>query len=362
MKISFILESLSGRGGVERVLRIVANRFAELGHDVSVLLPGQSEEPAWEAKLPSVRYFDPEPQPAIVRLIALANRSIALSAMLQTMPAQDLLIATHVPQTALYARLASGYGTQALIVSWLHNPPERFHEPHFVQYADLHWAISRGIERKVRAIVGEKRPVDWIGNPVETAPHQPVRRSEIPRYVFMGRLERAQKRVDLLLEGLAGLAGDFCLDVYGTGPDEPHLRQLADDLRIAGHVRWHGWQADPWSTVEEATAFVLTSDFEGMPLVIGEALAHGLPVISSDCEDGPRDLITPGETGWLFPPGDALALAHCLDEARRLDTGRWTKMAAAARQTTDAFSIDAVISRMAASLESASTQRAGERS
>lgn len=361
MKISFILEHLSGRGGVEKVVRSVAARFAGLGHDVVILLPDPSDDSAWEAELPFVRYFDPSPPATDLRFIALANRSLALADTLRTMPAPDLLIATHVPQTALYARLAVGYETPAMIVSWLHNPPERFHDPHWIQHADLHWAISRGIERKIRAIVGSQRPVDWIGNPVDLTPGQSVDRSPMPRYVFMGRLERTQKRVDLLLTGLAGISPDFALDIYGTGPDEPELRNLAQSLGIDGRITWHGWQSDPWSEIREATAFVLTSDYEGMPLVIGEAMARGLPVISSDCEDGPRDLVVPGKTGWLFPPGDRVALTRCLDEAGRLSDEQWHLMAQAARQTADTCSIDAIISRMAVSLESASAQKAGGR-
>jgi UDP-D-galactose:(glucosyl)LPS alpha-1,6-D-galactosyltransferase len=77
-------------------------------------------------------------------------------------------------------------------------------------------------------------------------------------------------------------------------------------------IEWFGWQADPWKFAQGASALVMTSAHEAFGMVLIESLAHGLPIVSSDCVSGPREVIEPGRSGWLFPVGDVNQLAAIL--------------------------------------------------
>jgi glycosyltransferase involved in cell wall biosynthesis len=76
-----------------------------------------------------------------------------------------------------------------------------------------------------------------------------------------------------------------------------------------------GFAANPWPYYAAADLFVLSSDYEGFPLVLIEALRSGLPIVSTDCESGPREILEGGSYGTLVPVGDAQALARALSEA-----------------------------------------------
>lgn len=148
------------------------------------------------------------------------------------------------------------------------------------------------------------------------------------RLLAVGRLV-AQKGIDVLLDALnrPGLGG-FELDVVGDGEWRDALERQAAAPGLAGRVRFHGWLdrsvlADAYRA---ADALVLPSRDEGMPNVVLEAMASGLPVVASAVA-GARDLVVEGETGFLVPPEDAGALAAALlrldsDPAVRAVLGR----------------------------------------
>jgi len=102
--------------------------------------------------------------------------------------------------------------------------------------------------------------------------------------------------------------------IIGDGdPQEKNaLIKITRDLGIESKVEWIGWHTDPWAMLESATALVLPSMWEGFPMVLLEALSHGIPVIASDCLTGPSDIILNGENGWLFPVGNENALADLI--------------------------------------------------
>ncbi|MDL5352416.1 glycosyltransferase [Microbacterium sp. zg-YB36] len=101
------------------------------------------------------------------------------------------------------------------------------------------------------------------------------------------------------------------LHVYGDGPERAALAELAESLGIGDAVLLHGHAPDPEAAWATADLFVLTSTNEGQPLVLLEALGHGVPVVSYDIPYGPRDTLARGG-GMLVPDGDVDALAGAL--------------------------------------------------
>ena len=102
------------------------------------------------------------------------------------------------------------------------------------------------------------------------------------------------------------------LMIVGGGPLEADLRRLTGSLGLIDDVIFTGFQADPWPYYASADLFVLSSNYEGYPLVVVEAMRSGLPVVATDCESGPREILDGGRFGRLVAVGDEQALAEAM--------------------------------------------------
>lgn len=125
--------------------------------------------------------------------------------------------------------------------------------------------------------------------------------------VAVGRLD-ANKNHEMIIRAFAGLPDryrEYQLIIYGEGELHQSLRKLSEELGVQERVSLPGPVSDVAEAIYRASVFVLSSYSEGMPNTLLEAMALGLPVISTDCSGGgPRELITDGENGILVKPGD----------------------------------------------------------
>ncbi|HWQ97066.1 MAG TPA: glycosyltransferase family 4 protein [Clostridia bacterium] len=155
-----------------------------------------------------------------------------------------------------------------------------------------------------------------LDNPLDTtripAPHAGERKRNV---VAAGRLHE-QKNFDLLIRAFARFYKthhDYSLILYGEGPEKEKLQKLASSLGIAGAVELAGQSKTLLNDINDSGLFVLSSDYEGMPNVLIEAMACGLACIATDCPiGGVRSLLTSGENGLLIPVGDEDALLEAL--------------------------------------------------
>jgi len=108
--------------------------------------------------------------------------------------------------------------------------------------------------------------------------------------------------------------GLFNLLILGEGPDRSALEAQARTLGIADRVFLPGFVANPYPYFKHARMFVLSSRYEGLAMVLLEALALAAPVLAMDCPSGPRELLENGRFGVLVPPGSATALATAIRE------------------------------------------------
>lgn len=131
----------------------------------------------------------------------------------------------------------------------------------------------------------------------------------------VGRLDRA-KGNDLLLQAAAEVLRQKMarLVLVGEGPEEPALREQARRLGIQDSVVFAGYRQDITALVKAADLMVICSHQEGLPMVLLEAMAAKLPVVSTSV-GAVGQLIQNGQTGWLVPPGEATTLASALEEA-----------------------------------------------
>jgi glycosyltransferase involved in cell wall biosynthesis len=164
-----------------------------------------------------------------------------------------------------------------------------------------------------------------------------------PTILAAGRLTR-QKGFDRLIPAFAPVARrhpDWTLRICGRGPAAPRLRRLVAEHELSDRVLLLGAVKDLAREMAQASLFVLSSRFEGLPMVLLEAMRAGLPVASFDCPTGPREVVEHERTGLLVDEGDEAALAAAMlrlvedEDARR-------RMGAAGRARARAFTMEAV--------------------
>lgn len=216
-------------------------------------------------------------------------------------------------------------------------------------------AMAPGLEREIEALVRPgKQAIGVIPDPALSlaqidglrAVRQPEGEGEGRLFVAIGRLAR-QKNLPLMLDAFAraALAGDRLL-IFGEGPERKALQGRAQRLGIADRVRFMGHVPDPALHIGGADAFLLSSDYEGVPAVLLEALAVGLPVIATQCSAAMRSLLGDGALGRLVPVGDLRAFAAALADAPFPQDGP-ASLAQARRFTLEAAS-DAYLDNFAA--------------
>jgi len=188
--------------------------------------------------------------------------------------------------------------------------------------ADLIVAVTRGIKDDLvdRFRIPEARIV-VINNPIdvgqvraragEMVDHQWFREGEGPIVLAVGRLVRL-KGYDFLIRAFARIPSEHKarLVILGEGPERPRLERLIEDHGLKERVALLGFQENPWKYMARADMLVLSSLTEGLPNVIGEAMALDLPVLATDCSPGVREYLHDGENGVLVPAGNVAALAQ----------------------------------------------------
>ncbi len=139
--------------------------------------------------------------------------------------------------------------------------------------------------------------------------------------VTAGRLTK-QKNLEMLLQAFALLCKDvdgFKMEVFGQGREEVTLLKLAFDLGIEHLVSFMGFSNDLHNMIKDAYMYVSSSDYEGIPNSVLEAMAMGLPTVSTDCPVGGPKEIVDGSNGILVPVGDAQKMAAAM---KRIATNR----------------------------------------
>ena len=170
-------------------------------------------------------------------------------------------------------------------------------------------------------------------NSVDENPSQkPLRAIMITRLVSL-------KRVDHAIRAWQGVTEAFPnaqLDIYGAGPEQDKLQTLIASLKLEDRVTLHGYVENAREQARTSTCHILTSSYEGQPLVIAEAMARGCPSISYEINYGPSEMIKDGLSGILVPSGEIDSLASAiielfgnphLAEALSAESVKWAKSA-----------------------------------
>lgn len=328
-----VLISLSGEGGVERmVLNLVRAFVAVPGLAVDLVLIRDES-----------RHFRDLPEGVNVVRLGVRHSVLSVPAIaryLRTARPDALLAAKdRAGRAALLARSLSGVPVRVVIrlgttlseavkgksqlLRWLRYLPIRA----MYRWADGIVAVSEGVAADVAAISGlSPARIHVVRNPVvtpelerlatEAVDHPWFADTGVPVVLGMGRLTR-QKDFSTLVRAFARVRRlrPARLIILGEGRDRDMLLRLARDEGIAADVELPGFQENPYSWLARANLFVLSSAWEGSPNALTEAMALGVPVVSTDCRSGPRELLGEGRFGALVPVGDVQRLATEMSDA-----------------------------------------------
>lgn len=179
-----------------------------------------------------------------------------------------------------------------------------------------------------RALWGELPNICVIPNPFPFEPQEQADTTSC-RIIAAGRYDY-QKNFEALLDIWAMIHKDFPawrLDIYGDGPMRSLLEERLEGLGLGESVTLHPPTREIMREYLSSSIYVMTSRYEGLPMVLLEAQALGLPIVSYTCPCGPRDIVSDGVNGYLVPEGREEEFAARLrllmaDEQLRRDMGR----------------------------------------
>jgi glycosyltransferase involved in cell wall biosynthesis len=320
-RVALILPNLGG-GGAERVALVLADHFLKIGHEVDVVLLGSGGElsslvPSGArlielgaerfraALLPLVRYFRlaiPDATQAFMWPVTVLT---VIAHRLAGRPGR-LALSDHATLSKQYApRLRALRATTRI----------------FYPAAQARICVSADVADDLACLSGiDRGGIHVIKNPVKLPEQYPNRVPAVEelwpaggrRILTVGSFKR-EKNQKLLLDSFAILSARqrVVLMMLGDGPMRDELEAHARQLNVADRVAMPGVRADPAPYYASADMFVLSSDDEGYPLVLVEALGAGLPTISTACGSGAQEIL--GNYGRLTPVADAIALADAME-------------------------------------------------
>lgn len=157
-----------------------------------------------------------------------------------------------------------------------------------------------------------------IPNPVFKTDEKRWNKNAGKTIISVGRLDNTQKRYDVMIESFEQFHerhSDYELHIYGKGPDEDKIVSSVEEKGLTECVKFKGLTKNPTPLLCAAQIFLITSDFEGVPNALLEAMAVGMPVVSTDCSPGgARFLIENHCNGLIVPTGDIVAISSALSE------------------------------------------------
>jgi glycosyltransferase involved in cell wall biosynthesis len=342
-----------GLGGVEKVVQYLARSQYRDGLTVSVLTSADGrdelapeDEPFQVKRLRSVNVLHTPLIPALLRhLLALERDAVVHLHISHAYTPEMVWISARLRGRPYLAHFHGNLGPSGPVGRLLFGAYRRLILRLVIRGASAVVALTEEDKSTLITQFGvDPSRVSVVRNGVDESfsySHARALHSK-PHLLFVGRLA-AQKNLPLLLKALDGVSDRFETTLVGRGELEAELKSMATDLGLK-NVCFHGAaQGEELRQLyRDADVFVLPSLLEGMPLVLLEAMAMGLPIVATDVP-GTRDLVASGENGLLVNVDEPRAMRKALMEVAS-DNQRYRRMSDASRAMAASYSWDKVVS------------------
>lgn len=317
--IAFHISSLVD-GGAERVICNLANNFSQKGYKVYMITSKMEDRQYHKLDEKVTRIVMPEPDGG--RIANAIHRVTILRDTIRQTGAEAVV--SFIGKTNLRTVMATRFLPTKAIVS-VRSAPTREYAGKFQQF------LARFLFRQAEGVVFQtemaqqffsksvqKKSAILMNPLLGDFSRERYAGERTPEIVTVGRLHSV-KNHEMLIRAFAQIAEDYpelVLRIYGDGEHRDKLEKLIQELHLEQKAFLMGQCDKVADTIYQSAIFALTSNTEGMPNALLEAMALGLPVISTDCPcGGPAMLIQNGVNGILIPVGDEKALA---EEMRKL--------------------------------------------
>ena len=318
MKVMFFIPRMGG-GGAERVVANVANEFDKNGIGVIIYTPTSSE--SYYPLRSSIKIIGENfsiSKKKVVRQILMVINGLRLWLSYAKIIKKEKpnAVISFLTETN-FISLTHKHKTFKLIVSE-RNDPTKYNI--IVQYAIKKMYKTADVlvcqSKKVAKYFSADNAV-VIQNPIDISVlpknYNGIRRKAI---CAVGRLTQ-QKNFTNLIEAFSIISNKFekySLEIYGEGPLHGELQNLIDSLQLNNRIKLMGAHKDVLEKIKDTSLFVMSSDYEGFPNALVEAMAIGLPVICTDFDSGTARELVGKENGLLVPVGDSHALAKAMTD------------------------------------------------
>ena len=357
LSLVFLITGLA-YGGAETQLVNLATRLKERGWDVRVvsMLPPQAfTDELKQAGIPlatlDMRRGVADPR-AVFRLVKMLREW------------QPDIVHSHMIHANLLARIARIFYKIPVLICTAHNIDEggRWRE---IAYrltdflADITTNVSQAaVERYISVGAVPKDKIRFMPNGIDTSKFKPDEmarkrlRNELGLdecfvWLAVGRFEEAKDYRNMLqaFSKVVAKKSDVILLLVGQGSLMEEAQELADELDLTDKVRFLGLRRDVPDLMNAADAYVLSSAWEGMPMVLLEASACGLPIVATDV-GGNSEVVLDGRTGYIVPSRNPEALALAMEKMMALSPEQRSEMGEAGRaHIEDNYSLDRVVSK-----------------
>lgn len=314
MKLLFTLGAL-GHGGGERVVSVLASYLAQQGHEVEIML--YYDRDIWYPLDPKVKVIAEEKElgkKGILSHLSFKRKYVKRNNF-------DAVISFLAPFNMLNIVCLFGLKTPLIVAD--RNDPRRIPSNKLMRVArDFLYLFADGVvlQTKANKAYFSKRVQKnsaVIYNPIDLGESTGIGlgAQKSKRMVSVGRLTK-QKNQIMMIEAFGKFVQkhpDYRLTIYGDGDFKPELEQKVAELGLGQWVKLPGGIKDVPNHIKDAEFFVLSSDFEGMPNALIEAMCVGLPVIST-AVSGATDLVQSGKNGLLVDCGNTEAFAAAMEQ------------------------------------------------
>lgn len=370
-------DSIFSFGGVQRVTAVIAKELAK-DYDVTIVTfdkPERKDTSLYDLQEADInyRFFEYPNTPAWIRKCCKAYSylyrkylpqvrftsdiyshssfpSVKRKALIKELKAgqYDIIVGVHAP---LAVRLATcrNHLKGAKLIGWIHNSYEAlFGEKSLYIGPELCKHYEFQLEKLAATVVlcqydaqQYHFPTRVIYNPLTLIPGEKSTGTS-KKFLAVGRFSRLHKGFDLLIEAFRIFAEqdkEWTLDIVGEGVEEPIYRKMIKEYQLEDRIHIHPFTNHIQEYYSKAQVYVLSSRWEGFGLVLVEAMAHGLPVISSDL---PTSQEIMGDFGMYFSVGDVKGMARQMKQATLMD---WQEKSEQALQLTVQFKIETIINQ-----------------
>lgn len=381
-KICFLVDSIFSIGGVQRVTAVIAKELAKT-YDVTIVTfddPKAKDLSLYELHEATINYrFFTYPQigsyynkickaysgfyqkyrPQSRWASNLYARSSFPAPLRKALTKElrgghyDVIIGVHAPLASRLATMKRDL-PQTKCIGWIHNSFEALFSDGFIYIGSVrkrHYVFQfRKLDHTIVLCKHDAETYTQYDSAfIPTAIYNPLTlkpgassMGTTKSFLAVGRFSRQHKGFDLLIEAFHLFSQknqEWTLDIVGEGVEEELYRTLIKKYNLEDRVTIHPFTNHIQDYYSKAQVYVLSSRWEGFGLVLVEAMAHGLPVVSSDL---PTSKEIMGDFGLYFKNGDVTDLAERLEEATHID---WSKKSQEAFDIAKRFDINTIISR-----------------